>query len=370
MIYKNNFELKAHMEVGFAINICSSIGAKFKYETQQTDTFYITREGRLKKREYDNMSFLIYYNRLASPNFRESSYLKEDISNNINIGEILDKSFGTYATVKKTRRVYMLESTIINIDKVDDLGEFIEFEIQLNDNNKQNHKDLSVSLLETFGINPEEIVPFSYADLLLIQKQSKIMRDAYLAKKDNGKIILVDGVSCSGKTSITQTILDDVSLNIKHIPRYTTRSKRLGVKTEDEYVFVSREDFLRLVYSGSFIEYRDFDFGMSYGLPWKETVAYSANHSNCLGVINLGNAQFIKKVFPEAILVLIDAPINVIKQRLIDRKKNTPEQINERLNNAKTIDYYKKSYDYIINNDNGMLDKSISQLKEIVNGTV
>ena len=188
-----------------------------------------------------------------------------------------------------------------------------------------------------------------------------------LEKSQNkGTLFILDGASCSGKTSIRNDVLQDKSLNLEYVPRYCTRSVREGEIPGEEYIFLTQKDFDTLEKSGDLIESRHFEFGMSYGLPWKETIQTLIQGKNALAIINLGNILKIKQVLPHAVTILIDAPEEIIKNRLLRRGVNTKEQIEERLFNARTVHELRKYYHYVINNNDGLYECSIQFFREIV----
>jgi len=50
----------------------------------------------------------------------------------------------------------------------------------------------------------------------------------------------------------------------------------------------------------------------------------------------------------------------------VSRRFNNNEQIEERLENARTVDSYKTFYDHVVNNDDGMLEQAESSIKQII----
>jgi guanylate kinase len=114
------------------------------------------------------------------------------------------------------------------------------------------------------------------------------------------------------------------------------------------------------------MEFRDFDFGMSYGLSWDSAIQPLLEGKNAVGIIDLGNVRHVAELFPEAVRILVDAPLPTIERRLRTRGYNTEEQIQERLGNAKLIDAYRPYYDHVINNDDGLFDTSVSHLRRII----
>ena len=139
------------------------------------------------------------------------------------------------------------------------------------------------------------------------------------ARPDAGTLFLLDGASCSGKSTLVDRLTADPTLPIELVPRYSTRERRPDDQPRREYLFVSRDAFVELARAGGFIEYRDFQFGMSYGLPWAEAFAPLLEGRHGLAVINLGNVAHVKALVPEAVTILVDAPLATIRQRLIAR---------------------------------------------------
>jgi len=199
-----------------------------------------------------------------------------------------------------------------------------------------------------------------------MQGQASIWRAKRQARPDAGTLFLLDGASCSGKSTLVDRLTADPTLPIDLIPRCSTRERRPDDQPRREYLFVSREAFVGLARAGGFIEYRDFQFGMSYGLPWAEAFAPLLEGRHGLAVINLGNVRYVKALLPEAVTVLVDAPLATIRQRLIARGVNTPEQIEERLTNAARVEVYRPYYDHVITNDDGTLNTAEAFLRSLV----
>lgn len=74
---------------------------------------------------------------------------------------------GIAVVVSKTRRLFVYEGVRIHLDRVDDLGDFIEFEGVANDGDDPGQfGDLLDSLRGSLGICDEDLVRQSYSDLL------------------------------------------------------------------------------------------------------------------------------------------------------------------------------------------------------------
>ena len=274
---------------------------------------------------------------------------------------------GTRATVVKNRDTYEWQGCLINLDSVRGIGEFIEIEVQMEKaGSRERAFELAAGLKREFGITPADVVPWSYADMAMMYAAAA-RHQARIARLERpGQVFIVDGPSASGKTTLVQNLLGRTELGLHLVPRYSTRQRRSNAATESEYIFVSHERFRELASRGEFIEYRDFLFGMSYGLPWPETVETMERMENVIGIANWGNVRHIKAVFPAAITILVNAPLETLRNRLVSRGFNSPEQIQERLDNASVAGYYEPYYDHVVLNDDGMLEQAEGEMSKII----
>lgn len=199
-----------------------------------------------------------------------------------------------------------------------------------------------------------------------MQQQASIWRAKLRAQPDAGTLFLLDGASCSGKSTLVDRLTADPAVPIELVPRYSTRERRPDDQPRREYRFVTREQFLDMARAGAFIEYRDFQFGMSYGLPWAEAFEPLLAGRHGLAVINLGNVGMVRSLLPEAVTILVDARLETIRQRLIARGVNTPEQIEERLANAARVETYRPLYDHVVRNEDGTLKEAQDFLRGLV----
>ena len=268
--------------------------------------------------------------------------------------------------ISKKRTVFRWRSAIIRFNSIDGLGDFVELEI---DGDKAEGPDAVLKTAEEFKtmlkISVAETVPWSYAEMEMIHKAGHIWRSKIAGAEKPGTLFLLDGPSCSGKTTLAHKLTTGSGAPV-FVRRYCTRKPRKSETTETEYIFISTEEFRKLAGSGYFIEYRDYLFGMSYGLPWKNAVLPLTQGSNALGLINLGNVLHVKKIFPEAVLILINAPLDTIRKRLIERGFNKEEQIEERIANAATVEGFKQFYNYIVDNDDGQLEQTEKTIRKII----
>jgi guanylate kinase len=212
------------------------------------------------------------------------------------------------------------------------------------------------------------MIPWADAEWRAMQDEARVWRSRLHVRQSTGgagTLFLLDGASCSGKSTLVDRLTADHGF-LELVPRYSTRERRTDDQRRREYIFVSNDAFRERAAAGAFIEYKDFQFGMSYGLPWAEAFSPLLEGRSALGVINLGNVEYVKALLPEAVTILVDASLETIRRRLIARGVNTPEQIDERLSNAARVQHYRRFYDYVVTNEEGVLNEAEAFLRGVV----
>lgn len=179
----------------------------------------------------------------------------------------------------------------------------------------------------------------------------------------SGNLIIVAAPSGGGKTSLVRelvSVLDNIEVSISH----TTRNKRPGEKDEVDYFFINEERFLDMIRSNAFIEYARV-FNHHYGTSVAQINARLQAGIDVVLDIDWQGAQQIKRIFPDALSVFIIPPsIDILKQRLLDRRQDNEEVIGRRMKRAQDELSHFSEFDYLIINDN--FDKAALELQAIV----
>lgn len=134
----------------------------------QDDTFFSCTTGRLKLRVFANQSAqLIFYRRDDRPGPKTSFYQITPVIEPDLMRETLAKAYGIEVRVRKERCLYLVGETRIHIDRVDGLGDFMELEVVLRDDQAESEGTERVqSLMKALGIEPSQLVAGAYADWL------------------------------------------------------------------------------------------------------------------------------------------------------------------------------------------------------------
>ena len=165
----SNIELKARCaDLTKARAVAIELGAQSQGVEQQTDTFFVTRCGRLKLRESSlRGAMLIPYFRSDDARPRQSDYAVLPTDDPAQAKRLLGDMLGVAAVVRKQRELLLLGNVRIHLDQVDGLGTFIEFEAVLADDATPESEQAKVrELMREFGIADDDLLSVAYADML------------------------------------------------------------------------------------------------------------------------------------------------------------------------------------------------------------
>ena len=143
--------------------------ADFRGIDHQIDTYFRSREGRLKLREGTIENHLIHYYRenISGPKTSDVSLFKTHPESSIK--ELLTRALGVLVVVDKKREIYFIENVKFHLDQVNNLGTFVEIEaIDLSGTIGKEKLLLQCQYyLELFHISSGDLISESYSDLLL-----------------------------------------------------------------------------------------------------------------------------------------------------------------------------------------------------------
>ena len=135
---------------------------------EQDDTFLRVPHGRLKLREFaDGSAELIHYERPDTAAAKLSDYERVAVADAAMMRALLQRSLGAIGRVRKQRLLLLVGQTRIHLDRVDGLGDFIELEVVLRD--EQGAADgvaIADALMHELGLAQAERIAGAYVDLL------------------------------------------------------------------------------------------------------------------------------------------------------------------------------------------------------------
>ncbi|MDG5759509.1 class IV adenylate cyclase [Natronococcus sp. A-GB1] len=103
----------------------------------------------------------------------DASKSREEVETAVGDGEKVDAvltklGFEPAATVRKERERFELEGYTITLDSVDDVGEYVEVETEVDDESElENAREGAFDVLERLGLDSDDQLRTSYLELLL-----------------------------------------------------------------------------------------------------------------------------------------------------------------------------------------------------------
>lgn len=156
-----------------------NLGADYKGEDQQLDTYFNCTNGRLKLRKGNIENTLIFYQRENSADAKSSHVELEHLSPENQLRSVLKASHGIKVEVDKKRRIYFIDNVKFHIDKVKGLGSFMEIEAIESEKYKTHAQllDQCNFFINKLGIRKKDFIEVSYSDLLLESFEERIKRE-------------------------------------------------------------------------------------------------------------------------------------------------------------------------------------------------
>jgi len=139
----------------------------------------------------------------------------------------------------------------------------------------------------------------------------------------------------------------------------TTRPQRPGEVDGRDYFFLADDEFQRRVDGDAFEEHVSFAGGR-YGTLRSEVDRLLAEGSNVILELEVEGAFAIRRRRPDACLVFIDAPVEELERRLVERDTEMAGEIELRLGIARMQQRERDEFDHVILNDR--VDRAADEL--------
>jgi predicted adenylyl cyclase CyaB len=164
-----NIEIKARVADMDALTArAAAIADSGPVEIAQDDTFFRCDNGRLKLRTYaDGTGHLIFYRRPDEDGPKVSFYVLSPTASPDTLREALTLANGQEGRVVKHRTLFMVGRTRVHLDRVEGLGDYMELEVVLADNETTGAGTREAhELMARLRIPADGLVEGAYHDLL------------------------------------------------------------------------------------------------------------------------------------------------------------------------------------------------------------
>ncbi len=176
-------------------------------------------------------------------------------------------------------------------------------------------------------------------------------------------LLVLSGFSGTGKSTIRDKVM-------KKIPKaqfslsVTTRPRRKHEQEGIDYYFIRSESFQEMIRNNEMLEWEEVHTNF-YGTPLKPVEHALKKPGLFIFDIDVHGGLSIKSRFPDAVLIFLNTPdLDILKQRLVDRHTDSPEQIEQRLNRIPKELEMSKQYDHIVINDDS--DRAADEICGII----
>lgn len=175
-------------------------------------------------------------------------------------------------------------------------------------------------------------------------------------------LAVISGPSGVGKGTVIKRMFEMCPSLCESVSA-TTRAPREGERDGVEYFFVSKPRFEEMISRGELLEYSA-HFENYYGTP-KAFVEEKLKSGDVILEIDVDGALNVKKVYPSAVLIMIEPPdMAELARRLKLRGTESDEKIALRTARAEYELSKKDKYDYCVVNDD--VDGAAARILEII----
>jgi predicted adenylyl cyclase CyaB len=164
-----NIEIKARVaSIDAVMPRARALAQRDAERIEQDDTFFRVPHGRLKLRQFaDGSAELIQYDRADTVEAKLSDYRRVAVADAAALREALERALGLLGRVRKQRWLLLAGQTRIHLDRVDGLGDFVELEVVLReDQGESDGVRVADQLMHELGLHNAERIAGAYLDLL------------------------------------------------------------------------------------------------------------------------------------------------------------------------------------------------------------
>jgi len=179
------------------------------------------------------------------------------------------------------------------------------------------------------------------------------------------QLIVLSGPSGVGKDA-TMGRMKERGIPLHYTVTATTRPPRPNEVHGRDYFFISMEEFQRLIAQGELLEWA-LVYGDYKGIPKQQVREALARGEDVILRIDVQGAATVRQLAPEAVLIFLAPPsMEELAGRLRQRRTESEEALQRRLQAAWQEMDTLPIFDYIVVNYEGRLDETVDRIVAIL----
>jgi len=186
----------------------------------------------------------------------------------------------------------------------------------------------------------------------------------HISSGKNPKIFVLAGPGGGGKGTILDQIIKRAK--IKQARTITTRDMRNGESTAGRQ-FVSVDEFQKKFNEGKLVE-KNYFWENWYGSRRDDIENEIKNGRDVIIELDLNGVKSFKTIFPnDVVAIFLKTNLDDLRKRLVERGRDSKEQIDKRMEISKEELKNCNICDYIVENKYGKIDETVSKIIKIIN---
>jgi guanylate kinase len=178
-------------------------------------------------------------------------------------------------------------------------------------------------------------------------------------------LIVISGPSGVGKDTVLHC-MKERNLPFHFVVTAATRPPRSSEVDGVDYIFVSHDEFARMIENNELLEYA-IVYNDYKGIPKAQVRQALASGQDVVMRLDVQGAATVRKLCPDALLIFLTAQDEEeMVARLRQRRTETPEGLNLRIATARQEMKRIDEFDYVVVNRDQQLDEAVDAILAII----
>ncbi len=188
------------------------------------------------------------------------------------------------------------------------------------------------------------------------------------------RLFVLAGPSGVGKNTIIKELLA-THPEVGRVRTYTTREPREGEEAEEQYRFVTPEEFTRLAQEGRLMEadaqkvgHDVYRLGRVYSMPADLYEGIPPEKHVVIAEVDVYGAALLRERYPECVTIFITAPPLELLERIRRRRDDTMDarSLSQRMEIAQEQISAAKDFDYVVYNHDSQFCRTLDAIWSII----